>query len=789
MSLFDKPISYEQDVIMKYDKSLVDNEEYINQRERILRKDIDEELREENNYDIKKTQYNPLFMPDALIHHDIDTDKTYNINSTDYEPYLHWLHNKGLAKKVKVRYDIDYINIDSMNRNQIPKNIPKMLINLDKNPLTIYNYDLRIKVPEIIIKNVVKGDKISLTGVDNLVKKYSAFDESGNLVIKFYKGKKYIEININPNIKSYGALDIYQKYFDTSKVFVTISGVKGVKKNTYFEVNNSVPYDTTANNSYTKIEQVTNEESSPYIGNIPVSYINDMHRIYILPPDEEDVLFDVNKFYILLPYESDGTNIISNTSNQNDNNYTITFTFDHYNFIPLNEIVTDYPVNFEHIKGFHLVKSINYIENYITVDIYPPIDVNYKLTGNSFFYENFGGSSIYFNLIEKVEYAYPYQNDYTITLDKTYNNVIQIKLVDSLFTNFAKTFYDSGNGKNNRIYFQNIENIQEIQYIELDEGIYTKDKLKNEIEKKFLQKKRNINTVNFGYDLKYNVFIDINDSTDEITFTSYKSKILQKPINNVSPLINLNDPGIGDGIYTIVIEHPNHGISYENEIGVFSGFIDHNGIPSSSLNGTHELKIIDENKYSFVINNVNLTENKRITDGGRNVTVFIPSPMRYLFNYTDTAGDILGFRNIGEKTSITRYNYIVKNSDPYENELNYDINGNEKQIKNNSIKLYKFNYFMMECSILNKVSNSNTKNYFFTKFRMTEDKIIPNESLNNGLFLYEPIYVLDELSFRFYNPDNTLADFRNIDHSFVLEVTRIDNMPLLSNINTNYPPS
>ena len=104
MSLFDRPISYEQDVIMKYDKSLVDNEEYINQREKILRKDIDEELREENNYDIKKTQYNPMFMPDPIIHHDIDTDKTYNINSMDYEPYLHWLHNKGLAKKVKVRY-------------------------------------------------------------------------------------------------------------------------------------------------------------------------------------------------------------------------------------------------------------------------------------------------------------------------------------------------------------------------------------------------------------------------------------------------------------------------------------------------------------------------------------------------------------------------------------------------------------------------------------------------------------------------------------------------------------
>jgi hypothetical protein len=789
MSIFDKPISYERDVIMKYDKNNVDDEEYINQRENILKKDINEELNEKNNYNIIQNKYNPLFMPDAIIHHNIDTDKTYNINSTEYEPYLHWLHNKGLEKNVKIRYSIDNVNIDSLNRNQIPKNIQKILINLEKNPLTIYNYDLKIKVPENIIKNIVKGDKISLTGVDNLVKKYSAFDENGKLVVKFYKGKNYMEININPNIKSNGNLENYQKFFDTSKVFVSISGIKGVKKNTYFEINNSIPYDTTANNSYTKIEQIINDETSPYIGNIPISYINNTHRIYILPPDNNDVLFDVNKFYILLPFASDGTNIITNTSNQNDNNYTITFTFEHYNFIPLNEIIADYPVNFEHIKGFHLVKSINLNENYISVDIYPPIDINYKLTGNTFIYENFGGSSIYLNLIEKVEYAYPYQNEYSIKLDKTYNNVIQIKLVDSLFINFSKTFYNSGNGKNNRIYFQNIENIQEIQYIELDEGIYTKDKLKSEIEKKFLEKQRNINTINFGYDLKYNVFVQINDSNDEITFTSYKSKILEKPINNISPLINLNDTGIGDGTYTIVIEHPNHGISYSNEIGVFSGFIDHYGIPAESLNGIHKLKIIDNDKYSFVINNVNLNLNKRITDGGRNVTVFIPSPMKYLFNYPDTAGDVLGFRNVGEISSITKYNYIIKNSEPYQNELNYDINGNEKLIKNNSIKLIKFNYFMMECSILNKLVNSNTKNKFFTKFRITDDNIISNESSNTGIFLYDPIYVLDELSFKFYNPDNTLVDFRNIDHSFVLEITMIDNMPLLSNINTNYPLS
>ncbi len=789
MSLFDKPINYHRDVVMKYDRNLINDQNYINEREEILKDNYIHNKNHEKDYDIKKTQYNPTFNPDSLIYETINKEEKYKIDTTNYEPFINYLNEKGLDQKVKVRYDIDYINIDSMNRVQIPKNISKYLVNLDTDPLTIHNYELKIKVPSNIIKNIVKGDKISLTGVDSLVKKYSAIDENENLLMKFYEGKNYIEININPNVKNNDNFDIYQKNFDTSKVFVSISGVRGVKKNTYFEINNTLPYNTTGNNNYKKINQETNDASCAYIGNIPISFINDTHRIYTLPPDETNVMFSPNKFYIVLPYESDGTNIISDISNNVDNNYTIQFTFNHYNFIPLNEIIADYPVNYEHIKGFHLVKSINTIENYITVEIYPPIDTIYKLTGDYFKYENFGGSSIYLNVIDKIVYAYPYQNNYTITLDKSYNNVVQIKLIDSNFNNFAKTFYNTGQSKNNRIYFQNMENIQEIQYIELDEGFYNRSDIVKMIEKKFSEKKRNIDTENFGYDLNYSVMVEINENTDVVILKSYKKKKLQKPINNISPLININDSGVGDGTYTIVIQHFNHGISTVNSFGIFEGFIDHNGIPASSLNGTHTLTIIDKDKYSFVINNVNLTESKRITDGGRNVTVYIPSAMRYFFNYSDTAGDVLGFRDVGSDTSITLYNYEVKNSYPYDNEIDYDINGYPKEIKNNSIQLYKFNYFLMKCDILNKLYNSGTKNSFFTKFRITEDKIIPNEYLNTNIFLYEPIYVMDQLSFKFYNPDNTLVDFGNLNHSFILEITRIDNMPLLSNLNTNYPIS
>ena len=784
MSTYDRPINYDRDVIMDYDRNLVDDNDYITERENIL----NNKLNKEHNIKIEGNNYNPLFTPEALIQNQFNKSRTNTIKTEEFDPYLNFLKKKGLNQEnIKVRYNINYINIDSLNRNTIPVNLPLHIYDLDVNPLSIVNTKLQIKLSPNQIANVNVGDKFSLTNIQSFVKIYSAFDESNNTILSFIKNKSYIQININANINTNDTLNLYQKYFDTKKLFVTISGIQGVNINSYFEVQNNNPYNSTANNIYSKLIQYTNDQNISYIGNIPVSFINDQHQIYLLPPNDSSVIFDPNKFYILLPFASDGTNII--TTNQS-NNYNITFTFKHYNFIPLNEIEADYPINSEHVKGFHIIKSINYTNNYVTTDIYPPIDTNF-LNDSIYNYYNFGGNSVYFNLIDKVQYAYPNQNNYTLNLNKVYNNVVEIKLIDSMFINPAKTFYNTGVGKNNRIYFQNIENIENIQFIELDEGLYTYDTIISSIEKKFSQLSRNINPINFGYDLKYNVNVSINKDTQVISFISYKSKTLPIPINNVDPVINVNDNGIGIGTYTIVIDHLNHNISVNSITALFSGFIDHLGIPASFLNTTHTITIIDSNRYSFVINNVNLNSTKFLTNGGRNVTVFIPSEMKFYFNYPDTAGTVLGFRNPNFATSITNYSYIIKNSDPYLNEISADSNGDSIVIKNNSIKLYKFTYFLINCtvvnlsSIVNLLSNANTKNNLFAKCRITGDKIIVNEKVDTSLFFYDPIYELNQLSFTFYNPDNTLVDFNDNDHSFVLQITTLDNTPELTNINSS----
>ena len=284
------------------------------------------------------------------------------------------------------------------------------------------------------------------------------------LLIKFFKGKKYAEISINPNIYFPTSTDLNKavnfsviyKYFDTTKATVTIQGVRGVNFKNITSADQYIGFVNNLNNpTQSTIKTVyKNDTTYPYIGNIPISFINQSHQIYITPPDEI-VIPSLTKFYILLPWASNGVNIYSEPDAEN---YNINLTFNHYNLIPLNELNADYPINSEHINGYHIINSIDTYNNFITTNIYPPIDSIY-INEYNYIFQNFGGNNIIFAPIQQISYGYPNQNDYIVNLKKTYNNIVQLKIVDSLFVNPSITFINDGINKNNRLYFQNIENI------------------------------------------------------------------------------------------------------------------------------------------------------------------------------------------------------------------------------------------------------------------------------------------------------------------------------------------
>ena len=748
MSNFNRPINFTRDIIGKYDKKVLENNDRIQQ---II--DFNKNKFDSDNYDFKevKTSLNPVFDPSALVGNQIDFGNQNIINKKEYDPFLHYLNEKGLYdKNTKIRYNVDYVIIDSSMRNKNSENIINFSSKLPNNSLSIKRNMLYINIDNNLISNFNVGDKISINDLNYFEQIYHS-SNSGNPIITFVIGKSYIKINMNPNTN----INQYTNYInvDTANSKVFISGVKGVKTIGFVDYN---------------------DDTSAFIGNIPISFINNEHQIYITPPGES-ILPDTNTFYILMPYISDGTNIATTSI------YNITFKFNHYNFIPVNQINASYPVNEYQINGYQIIEEKGY--DYIAFEIYPPLDLSIP-NNNTYEFLNFG-NSINIGLIQTIILGYPSPNNYVINFTKLFTNVILIRMIDSSFNNPNKTIFDSGPYKNNRLYFQSIENISEIQFIEIDTGFYNITELKNEIEKKFSQKSRNITDTIFNYDLNYNVIFNADLSTNIVKFESYKNTILQVPIQSTNPIINSSDTTIGTGSYTITIKHQNHGLTTQTENILFSGFIEHLGLYSSDLNGLHTVTILDKDTYTFTLNNINLNPIKTVTYGGRSVKVHVPSPMKFFFNYNDTIGNVLGFSDVGLDTSITNFNYIIKNIDPYINEQNL-----QKYKKNNIITLGYFKYFLITCKELPIVTNTDKVTNIFAKILTSNDSNINNNLLINTFsltpqFYYDPIRELYQLTLQFYYPNGELVDFGNDDHTFTLEITTFDNIPELTNITTN----
>ena len=751
MSNFNRPVNFNRDIITEFDKSQIDKKSYVNDKERFLKNKFKSD---DYNFNEVKTPINPLFVPNALITNQLNYNSVNQINQKEYDPLLHYLNEKGLYdKNTKIRYNVDYVNIDSRNRLQTSKNIIKTNINTSQNSLNIYRNNLNIQLNSSQITFFNVGDKITINNLNPFNVIYKAFTLPKTLIMQFTSGQNYVKININPNCN----IDQYINYtnVDTTNVKVTISGVIGVR--------------TVGTNIY-------NDVTSAYIGNIPTAFLNSEHRIYITPPNT-NINPQQNVFYIVTPYLSDGTNIAL------INNYNITFSFYHYNFIPINQINANYPVNPNEVNGYQIINSIDNINNIISFIIYPPLDLD--LSGNkNYSYSNFG-NQINIGLIEKTVYGYPEQNSYVISLNKLFTNIILVRLIDSVFNNPNKTLFDTGTKKNNRIYFQSIDNLEDIQYIELSAGFYDINTLKTSIEIAFSQLSRNITDSAFNYDLNYNVIFNCNLNTNLVSFENYKTKTLQVPIESVNPTINPSDTSIGVGTYTITIKHDNHGITSNTENILFSGFIEHLGIYASDLNGLKTVNIIDKDRYQFTLTNINLNPTKSVTNGGRGVILRVPSRIKIYFNYEDTMGKLLGFRNVGQNTSITDFNSVINNFDPYLDEISYDINGNEISIRQNAINLKKFSYFYILCDELPIITNINNITNILAKIIMTDNALLIDTFSTSPSFYYDPIRELYQLTLQFVFPDGDLVNFDGLDHNFLLEITTFDNIPELTNITTN----
>jgi hypothetical protein len=740
------PDDYDRKFVLPYDRNNIIDEDLINATNEISNIQQKYIYSEEDLVISKPTvRYNPLFSPSDLIDHAIHIEryKSPDENKSEHEkkeklfdPYLNFLKEKGLINdSSELRYKLEYVNIDSGNRKKEPYNIFKDYFELSSLNFKILDNKFIIKVSS---PNFYINQKISLEGLQPLVKKYNY--KYGNNFIKFIQNSPYVEINTNGNLV-YDS-NLYYK-IDTNKLYVELNNIEG-------------------------------NNLSSYIGNIPISLLNKIHRMYLIT--DTDISGNSNKFYIKLPINSDGT--------QAQTNFYLTVKFYHYNCIPINEINSNYPINNDHLNGYQIITNITDTEIYFLTN--PPINQT-NITGIT--YENFPDYKIYLNTIDSINKGYPNSHTYSIDLPKTYSNIVQIRMLSSVFPNVFKQFKGFPSlQQNNKLYFQDVDNGDNIQYVELEEGTYTDSEFISRMEYKFSLLTRTIDIENSSYDPYYYVKINIEKSRDYIEFKNFRRALLSRPIIGVNPTINVIDTTIGVGSYTVTINHPNHKITNVGTSITLVNFIEHLGISAVDLNKTYKIKnIIDDNTYQIVIDKINLEITKNLTNGGFACEILVPREFRLLFTYPDSMGDQLGFRNVGQSYSITYYNTIITNKEPYENETSYDVLRNQKIFTNNLLTFYRDQYIIMTCKELEIIKNTRQPIDIFGKINLSNNSsdLLIDSIICPPIFYYNPINRLSKLTFEFYTPDGIQFDFNNIDHSFVLEFTMMDNIPentgLLSN--------
>lgn len=745
------------------------NKKYVDTQKSIINK---------NNTNIPKNYnppYNEMYAAIPGIFGKRFPPKETNPVSTRYDPIGDFMFRNGLYDRDNtIRYYTNYINVDSTFRSTVPVAVTDSVgwIQLGEYPLSFtFNSNLMRIVDMGKESNIAVDDKIMLSGVLPIVRRLRTIfdDENKTKLFEFTRGSKYMKINYKHFMKfpyefsdiiNYDR-DVYIENYDTVGVEVEIQGIQG-------------------------------ELDSNYIGNIPIGTLNAVHRVFLYNPDSTVAkTYSDDSFYIELvsPYNNEKQFVLQS--------YNVQITYHYIAGIPINEINAEYPIDSNHIIGYHRVSAVDSQDSF-TVSI-PKIatlvDESISYIDTTGQYVGGNGGNIYIAKIEEIQQSFPNPNHYILQLPYIYTQVVYIKMISSEFPNIQDNIISTGTKKNNRLYWQNLEDGNVVYYIELDSGTYDPEGLQFLIDKKISEIPRsfsrniNPNNNNIRY-TQFNIIkTNIDQATNIVTFSSYTEAVISKPFTRVSPPIEKDVVQIGLLKYTITIGQINHRLSRGNKITI-SGALSYYGIPASVLNGDHYVDtVIDDNQYTIVVQDFNLEENIVDTGGGYAVYVLTPNTFRLRFDYSDTMGKLLGFRNVGSSIAITKYGSTVTNKDEYEKELGIDEEGATITYENNSLLFSADNYILVVCKQIEGIYSFGQNKSAFAKIILPDpygisgytyncnDRLALNTYVETPIYFHNPIKYLKTLEFEFYSPDGELYDFNGLDHSFTIEIVTLNDSP------------
>jgi hypothetical protein len=466
-----------------------------------------------------------------------------------------------------------YINVDSSQRTKQPNNNYYKLYNLPPYPIQFINgsshitvnfpdhlfrTDDRIVLDNIISKNVMLNDVLT-------VKKNSYFVRihHQNHGMSFYG--LYDPTNSEQFVKI-GYVDMLPQLFDENDIIPDVT-------NEYYILKNNPNINLTI-----QLSNINGSDATrTFIGNIPVNYLNKKHIVYLIfIKNGQTFYFDPNSYLVILEKISsinyaDGKNYIkdrhgNSTTILSSNNIYV--RFNNLFGVPLNYLNSGTPINED--KKYPYVTIISTTPGTFTVDInYPAVvDPNISfyngtdIVGQDFDIVNLlnsnkgGGAQILTRKIMNMDPGYPNPNNYVYKLDHLYKNIIQARLVGSVFPNSQRIINNIPDDiVNNKLYWRNLDDGDYIYQLSITPGNYSSSQLKEAIENKFnntiryhytneylngilpqvietMTPNNNLMYDERGHNKYHIVDVTISDITDEVSLSSFKEIIQSNNLNN-----------------------------------------------------------------------------------------------------------------------------------------------------------------------------------------------------------------------------------------------------------------
>lgn len=616
------------------------------------------------------------------------------------------------------------VNIDSGDRNKSPQNkLENTPSILGSNPLSFTSDSqvLRITHPQ---HGRILEDRIIL---QNAVSRFVTLKNPFSLEA----GSDFLRIE-HPN---HGIVSGEDRYNDLK---ITISGARG------------------------------NTRTYTYINNIPVNVINKTHKLFLRRTETDSI--DPNGYYIQLPLAAD----VNFNDTDNDITNRVEVKFLNIAGVPLNEINANFPLNINQITGFHTITNI------VDEDTY-----EVELSSNASITTTGGGNNVLICLVVDFVEGFPDPNNYKIRLERTFYNVKKIKLISTEFPNTEKVIKDQPeNRANNKLVWQNLDDGDQIYSLAITPGNYDKTSIVAEIKEQWenvqrvnLPQVENIEDGNRPVEIFqfHRIDMTIDDATDIVQFKSFNSTIIDKPIT-ISP------ETFSDTNTRIVVNHKQHMLEVGDTI-VIESAIATDGIPADVLNAEHtveETRGADD--YIIRLPKFNPIADTTPTGGGVAVNILSPLMFRMFFDGSDTLGDILGFRNVGEPNAITPFEIIVANNKPYEqdffqNEVGNETGNTEETVQNNIVNLTGADYILMTCAAFDNSYNTGPVTNVFAKILLTDvpGTVLFNQFVQLAYEFEEQVPAMSEIEYTFRNKNGDLVDFNNMDHSFTIEIHENNN--------------